>query len=185
VTQIESLKASIDHACDIFGRIDALVNNAANDERHCFSGLSLVDWNANLAVNLTSAFVASQKVAPIMAQAGGGVIINFSSINALFGPENLVAYNTAKAGIIGLTKSLATELGNSRIRVNTVIPGWVATEKQLNTWLTPELEKLWTDNMCLKQRISPSEVAKLVLFLVSDDASMITSQKFILDGGWY
>ncbi len=180
----EDLKVSLDNALTQYKRVDVLINSAANDQRTNLSEMSLNDWHSALAINLTPMFVASQKIAANMAESGGGVIINFSSLNALFGPSQLIAYNTAKAGIIGMTKSLATELGADGIRVNAIIPGWVATKKQLSSWLTPEAEAEWTTRMCLKKRIAPAEVAKLALFLASDDASMITSQQFVLDGGW-
>lgn len=184
VSKPEELKACLDNVVTQYKRVDILINSAANDQRYELQDMSLDEWGSSLAINLTPMFVASQKVAPIMAESGGGVIINFSSINALFGPSQLVAYNTAKAGVIGMTKSLARELGGDGIRVNAVIPGWVATEKQLNSWLTPEAEAEWTARMCLKDRITPNAVARLVLFLASDDSSMITSQQFVVDGGW-
>ena len=118
-----------------------------------------------------------------MKAAGGGSIINFSSINALLGPADLSAYTAAKAAVIGLSKSLAREWGVDGIRVNAVSPGWVVTERQLALWLTPEAETAWMEQVALKRRIQPDDVARLVLFLAADDSALITGQNLVIDGG--
>lgn len=183
VTRIDELRSAIRSLAETCGDFTVLVNNVANDQRYDPRYLSEQAWYNSLAVNLHPAFFAAQTVQPLMARQGGGVIINFSSINALFGPSKLPSYNTAKAALLGLTKSLARDYGTDKIRVNAIVPGWVITERQLNKWLTPEAEAWWMDQVCLKERILPEDVAKLTLFLASDDARMITGQKFVIDGG--
>lgn len=183
VTRIDALRLAIRTLADSCGDFTVLVNNVANDQRYDPRYLSEQAWYNSLAVNLHPAFFAAQTVQPFMARQGGGVIINFSSINALFGPSKLPSYNTAKAALLGLTKSLARDFGTDKIRVNAIVPGWVITERQLNKWLTPEAEAWWMDQVCLKERILPEDVANLTLFLASEDARMITGQKFVIDGG--
>ncbi|MDQ2077101.1 SDR family NAD(P)-dependent oxidoreductase [Marinimicrobium sp. ABcell2] len=183
VTKIDQLRGAIRTLSQVVGDITVLINNVANDTRYDSTKLSEATWYESLAVNLHPAFFSAQEVQPHMARQGGGAIINFSSINAMVGPAKLASYNTAKAAILGLSKSLARDFGPDNIRVNTIVPGWVATERQLKRWLTPEVEKKWLQNSCLNRRILPEDVAKLALFLASDDARMITSQKFIIDGG--
>lgn len=183
VTRVDDLRRAIRSSAKVCGDFTVLINNVANDQRYDPRYLSEQAWHKSLAVNLDPVFFASQTVQPLMARAGGGSIINFSSVNALFGPANLPSYNTAKAAIIGLSKSLARDFGSDNIRVNTIVPGWVITERQLKRWLTPEMEKWWLDQVCLKERILPEDVARLALFLASSDARMITAQKFVVDGG--
>jgi NAD(P)-dependent dehydrogenase (short-subunit alcohol dehydrogenase family) len=137
-----------------------------------------------MAVTLDCAFFASQAAIALMRAGGaGGAIINFSSINALLGPDEMPGYVTAKAGLLGMTKALARQYGVDGIRVNTILPGWVVTQRQLDLWLTEEAEAAWMDQVCLKQRIEPRDVANLALFLASDDSRMITNQQFVIDGG--
>jgi NAD(P)-dependent dehydrogenase (short-subunit alcohol dehydrogenase family) len=183
VTQVEELRTAILGAAGQCGDINILVNNVANDQRYDPRNLSAESWARSLAVNLDPAFFASQAVLPMMVRLGGGAIINFSSVNAICGSRNMASYNTAKAALLGLTKSLARDFGDDNIRVNAILPGWVVTERQLNKWLTPEIEAKWMEQMCLKQRILPRDVANLALFLAADDSRMITGQKFIIDGG--
>ena len=142
-----------------------------------------------MAINLDATFFAAQAAAKIMSEASsearkqGGSIINFSSINALLGPSNMPGYVAAKAGIVGLSKALAADYGEADIRVNAILPGWVVTQRQLDTWLTPEAEADWMEQVSLKQRLLPEEVANLALFLAADDSRMITGQSFTIDGG--
>ena len=142
-----------------------------------------------MAINLDATFFAAQAAAKIMSEARsearkqGGSIINFSSINALLGPANMPGYVAAKAGIVGLSKALAADYGEADIRVNAILPGWVVTQRQLDTWLTPEAEAGWMEQVSLKQRLLPEEVANLALFLAADDSRMITGQSFTIDGG--
>jgi len=183
VTQVDQLRHAIRSMAKTCGDFTVLINNVGNDQRYDPRYMSEQAWYNSLAVNLHPSFFAAQTVQPLMVRQGGGSIINFSSINALFGPAKLTSYNTAKAAILGLSKSLARDFGPDKIRVNTIVPGWVITERQLKRWLTPEAEAWWMDQVCLKERILPEDVARLALFLASDDARMITAQKFIVDGG--
>ena len=136
-----------------------------------------------MAVNMDSAFFASQAAVRVMKPAGAGSIINFSSINALFGPTEMPGYVAAKSALLGLNKALARQYGADGIRVNVILPGWVATERQLTNWLSPEIETEWLAQTALRQRIMPDDVARLALFLASDDSRLITSQQFVIDGG--
>jgi NAD(P)-dependent dehydrogenase (short-subunit alcohol dehydrogenase family) len=183
VTDTTALQSAIAESAAALGGLDILINNVANDQRHQTEGFSAEDWRRNLAVNLDPTFFAAQAARPFMSAAGGGAILNFSSINALLGPSDMPAYVTAKAGILGLTKALAREFGAERIRVNAILPGWVVTERQLHLWLSPEAEAAWAEMCCLKDRILPEDVTRLALFLCADDARMITAQAFQIDAG--
>lgn len=183
VTRVSALQAAVDQAEAAHGPTTILINNVANDAREAFDDVSPAQWHKSLAVNLDPAFFASQAVVPGMRRAGGGAIIHISSINALFGPANMPSYITAKAGLLGLTKSMARDLGKDNIRVNCIVPGWIITDKQLDKWLTPEVEQEWMTQVCLKERIYPDDVANLALFLAADESRMITSQQFVIDGG--
>ena len=183
VTDTEALQAAITAAAQELGSLQALINNAANDNRHSPAEVTAQSWRDCMAINLDAAFFAAQTAAEIMARQSRGSIINFSSINALLGPTNMPGYVTAKAGVVGMTKALARDYGDTAIRVNAILPGWVVTERQLNSWLTPEAEADWMPLVALKERLQPSEVAKLALFLAADDSRMITGQSFTIDGG--
>ena len=163
--------------------LSVLINNAANDMRQSPEDVSEASWRDCMAVNLDAAFFAAQAAAPILACHGGGSIINFSSINALLGPRNMPGYVSAKAGLIGMTKALARDFGDDLIRVNAILPGWVVTQRQLQSWLTPEEEERWMTQVALPRRLLPEEVAKLALFLAASDSAMITGQSFTIDGG--
>ena len=163
--------------------LSVLINNAANDMRQSPEDVSEASWRDCMAVNLDAAFFAAQAAAPILASHGGGSIINFSSINALLGPRNMPGYVSAKAGLIGMTKALARDFGDDLIRVNAILPGWVVTQRQLQSWLTPEEEERWMTQVALPRRLLPEEVAKLALFLAASDSAMITGQSFTIDGG--
>jgi NAD(P)-dependent dehydrogenase (short-subunit alcohol dehydrogenase family) len=183
VTDVQGLQGAINSAVDELGPLLALINNAANDARHTPAEVTAESWRKCMAVNLDATFFGAQAGAAVMAQHGGGSIINFSSINALLGPANMPGYVAAKAGIVGLTKALARDYGDSEIRVNAILPGWVVTERQLETWLTPEAESAWMEQVALKRRLLPVDVANLALFLAADDSGMITGQSFTVDGG--
>lgn len=183
ISDTRALKRTIQEVAAALGGISVLINNAANDQRYDTRTITEEDWHRGLAVNLHPAFFASQTVQPMMTALGGGSIINISSINVQFGPPNLASYITAKAGILGISKALATDYGADNIRVNSILPGWVATAKQLEKWLTPEEEAELMKRVCLKKRLGVHDVASLALFLAADDSAMITSQEFIVDGG--
>ena len=151
VTDVPALQNAIHDAVAELGPLQALINNAANDNRHSPSEVTAQSWRDCMAINLDAAFFAAQAAADIMQKQGRGSIINFSSINALLGPANMPGYVTAKAGLVGMTKALARDYGDSEIRVNAILPGWVVTDRQLQTWLTPEAEADWMKQVALKQ----------------------------------
>ena len=183
VTNPVELQQSISDVSIELGGLDVLVNNVANDRRHSPENITVSDWHKCMQVNLDPAFFASQAAYNIMKRQSSGSIINFSSINALTGLKNMSGYITAKAGLIGMTKALAHDFGRDNIRVNAILPGWVATDKQLDNWLTVEEESKWMESMALKKRIEPKDVAKLALFLGSDDSAIISGQCIAADGG--
>jgi NAD(P)-dependent dehydrogenase (short-subunit alcohol dehydrogenase family) len=165
------------------GPIDVLVNNAANDDRHTLSEITPAYWDERMAINLRHLLFCSQAVVPGIKQRGGGAIVNFGSISWHLGLPDLVAYETAKAGIEGMTRALARELGPDNIRVTCVVPGNVRTPRQ-QKWYTPEGEAQIVAAQCLKARIDPEHVASLVLFLTSDDGRMCTGHEYWIDAGW-
>ncbi len=165
------------------GVVDVLVNNAARDDRHTPAETGPDEWRDKLDVNLSHQFFCSRAVAKGMAEKGGGSIINFSSVSYLMGLPDLVGYETAKAGIIGMTRALARDWGGDGIRVNTVIPGCIMTQRQLDLWITPEDEERIQQQQCVKRRLVGDDVAQMVLFLASDVSSACSSQSFIVDGG--
>ena len=176
---LDSLKAVLAE----IGDIDVLVNNAGNDDRHKLADITPAYWDNRIGVNLRHMLFAAQAVAPGMAKRGGGAIINFGSISWHLGLEDLVLYETAKAGIEGMTRALARELGPDDIRVTCVVPGNVKTKRQ-EKWYTPEGEAEIVKAQCLKGRLVPDHVASLVLFLASDDAALCTGHEYWIDAGW-
>jgi NAD(P)-dependent dehydrogenase (short-subunit alcohol dehydrogenase family) len=184
VTDIAALKGTIASVQEKWGAVRVLVNNAASDDRHTFAELTPEYWNQRMAVNLNHQFFATQAVAPAMAAAGGGSVINLGSIAWVIPSTGLPAYVTAKAAIVGLTRTLAHELGPSGIRVNCVMPGAIMTERQRRLWMTPEYLAEIRNRQALKRELLPEEVARLVIFLAADDSSAITNQSYVVDGGW-
>ena len=166
------------------GPVTVLVNNAANDERQSVDALSVQQWDEFMAINLRHHFFATQAAVPMMRAAGRGSVVNMGSISAHIDLMDLPVYITAKAGIEGLTRTLARELGPYGIRVNCVLPGWVMTERQLAHWITPEAEAAIERNQCLPQKLHPADVARLVLWLAAEDSRSCTAQRWIVDGGW-
>lgn len=183
VVDVDALKGSIATAIDEHGPLHTLINNVANDTRHSPMETGPAEWRSCLAVNLDASFYTAQCAFENMSKLERGSIINFSSINALLGPANMPGYVTAKAGLIGMTKALARDFGESGIRVNAILPGWVVTDRQLDKWLTPEAEAEWMKHVALKKRLMPDDVANLAIFLAADESSMITGQSFTIDGG--
>ena len=179
---IEAVQAMISKVEADLGGIDILVNNAANDDRHTIDEVTPAYWDDRMAVNLRHLFFAAQAAAPSMKRAGGGVIINFGSISWHLALPELTLYQTAKAAIEGLTRSLARDLGRDNIRVNTIIPGNVKTPRQMK-WYTPEGEAEIVAAQCLDGRIMPVDVAALALFLASDDARYCTGHDYFIDAG--
>jgi len=166
------------------GPAAVLVNNAANDDRHRIEDVTPEYWDERIAVNLRHYFFAAQAVAPGMKRAGGGSIVNLGSVSWHLALSDLVVYETAKAGIEGLTRALARELGESGIRVNCVIPGAVRTARQMALWTTPEEETKILSMQCLKSRVEPADVAAMVQFLASDDAKLCTGHSYWVDAGY-
>ena len=183
VTDTDALEEALADAVVALGPIQVMVNNVANDTRHEAADTDIRAWRKGLAVNLDPAFVCARAVYPGMRAMGGGSIVNISSINALLGPAGMITYVAAKGAINAMTRGLAREWGPDRIRVNTVSPGWVITERQLELWLTPEAEAEWMKLVALPDRIMPEDVAQLVMFLAADDSRMITGQNLVVDGG--
>jgi D-xylose 1-dehydrogenase len=184
IRDIPALQTAIAEAAGALGPIAVLFNNAAHDERHRLEDVTPEYWEDRLAVNLRHQFFAVQAVVPMMRAAGGGSIINFGSISWHLRQGGTPAYTTSKAGIEGLTRGLARDLGPDRIRVNCVIPGWIMTERQITRWLTPEADAERARGQCLPDKVMPEDVARLVLWLVSDDSRMCTAQNWVVDGGW-
>ena len=183
VRDIPALKAAIAQALDALGPARVLINNAARDDRHALAEVTPEYWDENMAVNLRHHFFAAQAVAPGMAAAGGGAIINMGSVAWLRGRPNLAVYASPKAAIAGLTRVLARELGEQNIRVNSIMPGAVVTERQLALWTKPADEKRLVDTQCLKFRVSVDDVARTALFLASEEARAITGQSIVVDAG--
>ncbi len=184
LTDIGALRQAVAQVHSQLGPVRVLVNNAASDDRHRLLDVTPEYWDERMAVNLRHHFFAAQAVVPAMAAAGGGSIVNLGSIAWLIPSTGLPAYVTAKAGIVGLTRTLAHELGRDRIRVNCVMPGAIATERQKRLWLTPEYRAQVLACQALKRDLEPEDVARLVLFLAADDSDAITNQSYVVDGGW-
>jgi D-xylose 1-dehydrogenase len=181
---IEALRRAVRDAAEAHGPITVLVNNAANDERHAFDTVTPEYWDDRMAVNLRHQFFAAQAVYPMMKTAGGGSIINFGSVSWMIGQGGMPAYTTAKAAVMGLTRSLARDFGPDNIRVNSLAPGWIMTERQVSLWLDEAGERELMARQCLKRKLYPDDMARIVLFLAADDSSAMTNQTYVADGGW-
>lgn len=187
VTDLERLKAIADDVIAKFGGVDCLVNNAASCAGKARAPTDQVTpeiWQFNIDVNLRHMFFMTQYLAPSMKKAGKGSIINMGSISWRIPATGLPVYTTIKAAILGLTRTHARELGEFGIRVNSVMPGSIATERQIQEVLTPEYKQETLDAQALKRVLTPQEVARVILFLSSDDASAIAGSSYVVDGGW-
>src|SRR5580658_7928068 len=184
LTDVAALKNRVAEFIAMWGTVDVLVNNAANDQRHTIEEVTPEYWDRSMAVNLRPQFFMVQAVLPAMRKAERGAIINMSAISWMVPSTGLPAYTAAKAGIVGLTRTLAHELGSEGIRVNAILPGAIVTERQKRLWYTPEYKAQIMASQALKRDILPDDVARLVLFLAANDSSAITSQSYIVDGGW-
>lgn len=180
---IEQLQAHLAAIIAEHGPVHTLLNNAANDDRHTLAEVTPAYWDDRIAVNLRHLYFAAQAVAPGMREAGAGVILNLGSISWHLGLPDLSLYETAKAGIEGMTRALARELGVNGIRVSCIVPGNVKTPRQMK-WYTPEGEAEIVNAQCLKGRIEPRDIAAMALFLASDDARFITGHELFVDAGW-
>ena len=183
ITDISALKSAISDASAAHGPVTVLVNNAANDKRHSVEEVDESFWDWSIAINLKAYFFAIQAAIPGMKAAGGGSIINFSSISYMMGNAGYPVYTTANSGINGMTRSLAREFGPDRIRVNALAPGWVLTQKQKDLWVTPEGLQAHLDRQCLKDPLEPQDIVAGCLFLASSASRAMTGQALVIDGG--
>lgn len=184
ITDVAALRAAIAEVAAAHGPVMALLNNAANDRRHRIDEVTPEFWDAAVAVNMKHAFFAAQAVAPGMRAAQGGSIVNFGSVSWMLRQGDLAAYASSKAAMQGLTRTLARDLGADGIRVNTLVPGWTMTEKQLRLWVTAETQHEIRRNQCIASPLLPEHIAHMALFLAADDSRMCTAQTFVVDGGW-
>ena len=184
ITDIASLQAVMAELAGKLGDFDILVNNAANDQRHQTQDVTLEYWNERIAINQRPMFFTCQAVLEGMKRKGGGSIINVSSISWHMKSGGYPVYATTKAAVVGLTRGLARDFGAHNIRVNTVTPGWVMTQRQIELWVDDAAEVEIKKSQCLPSKLMPQDIAAMVLFLASDDGAMCTSQEFIVDAGW-
>jgi len=183
ITDIPALQAAIAEASEVHGPVTVLVNNAANDKRHSTAEVTEEFWDWMQAINLKCYFFACQAVMDGMRAAGGGAIINVSSISYMMGNAGYPAYTAANGAITAMTRSLAREFGPAGIRVNALMPGWVLTQKQLDMWASPEDLAAHMDRMCLKEHLKPEDIVGGMLFLASGAARAMTGQALVIDGG--
>lgn len=183
-TDVAALQQAIRSTAEAFGDIGVLVNNVANDQRHDLMTVTEEDFDWRVAINLRPHFFAAQAVVEGMKRLGGGAIVNLGSTSWIGKSKGYPVYATCKSATVGLTRSLAKELGEFKIRVNTLTPGWIMTEKQLTMWVDEAGERAMNENQCLPGRIVGSDVANMALFLSADDSRMVTAQDFIIDAGW-
>jgi len=180
---IDAMRAGIQALKDRIGAFDVLVNNAAHDDRHDWKEVTPEYWDERMATNMRHMFFTIQAVAPDMIENGGGSIINIGSNSWWEAGGGFPAYATAKSSVHGLTRTMARDLGDHRIRVNTVVPGWIMTERQKEKWATPDALEKHRERQCLPDLIDPIYVARMVLFLASDDSSLCTASNFMVDAG--
>jgi NAD(P)-dependent dehydrogenase (short-subunit alcohol dehydrogenase family) len=183
VRDVAAYQALLAEVATKLGSVRVLVNNAGRDDRHAMEDVTSEYWDDRIALNLKHYFFAIQAVAPGMAAAGGGSVINMGSVSWMRGRPNLVGYTTAKAGILGLTRTLARELGARNIRVNAIVPGAIVTERQTTLHRDPAADQAFLDAQCLKIRLDPGHVARPTLFMASDDSDGITGQHILVDAG--
>lgn len=184
LSDVTAAQRAVRNAAEVFGGLKVVVNNAAWDDRHDFDTVTEAYWDNNIAVNLRPAFFVSQAAAPYLRAGGGGAIINFSSIAFLLNMPEIPVYETAKAGIIGMTKALAGKLGDDNIRVNAILPGMVITERQKALWVSDAAAEAHRLQQALKFTLQPEDLVGPCLFLASDCSAAITAQSLIVDGGY-
>jgi D-xylose 1-dehydrogenase len=183
-SDVTALQSAIQTVATAFGDISVLVNNVANDERHDFMAVTADDFDWRVSINLRPHFFAAQAVVEGMKRLGGGAIVNLGSTSWKIKGKGYPVYATCKSATVGLTRSLARELGEHSIRVNTLTPGWIMTDKQLEQWVDEAGERAMAENHCLPGRILGEDVANMALFLSADDSCMVTAQDFVVDAGW-
>jgi NAD(P)-dependent dehydrogenase (short-subunit alcohol dehydrogenase family) len=184
VTDTAAYQTAIAGFAAAHGAALVLVNNAGHDQRHDWREVTPAYWDDRMAVNLKHAFFAIQAVAPGMIKAGRGSIINTGSISWMILTPSIPVYETAKAATHGLTRAMARELGKSGIRVNSLVPGAIITERQLELWLDDAALKAILDSQALPGRVLADDVSRMALFLAAQDSAMISAQQFLVDGGW-
>lgn len=184
VRDIAALQTAVAEAASALGDFAALVNNVASDDRHSLESVTPEYYDQRMAINERPSFFAIQAVVPGMQRRGGGSIINMGSTGWQTKATNYPCYAIAKSSVNGLTRGLAKSLGADRIRINTVSPGWVMTERQIALWLNAESEAERQRNQCLPDTLRPHDIARMVLFLASDEGAMCTAQEFKVDAGW-
>lgn len=180
---IAALRAAAEKAAEKHGPANVLVNNAARDDRHAVEEVTQEFWDNNQAINLRPQFFAIQAVVPAMKKAGRGSIVNFTSTSYMINGGGFASYTAAKAGVVGLTKGLAGELGPFGIRVNAIAPGWVLTERQRRLWVTEKGLNAHLDRQCLKEEMHPDDMVGPCLFLASSASRMVTAQTLVVDAG--
>ncbi len=184
LTDIAALRGAVARILERFGGVDVLVNNAGNDSRHTIDQVTSESWDRTIAINLKQQFFMCQAVLPAMKAEGAGSIVNMSSIAWVIPSTNVPVYVAAKAGVVGMTRTLAHEVGSHGIRVNAVLPGAIETERQRRLHLSAEYKAEVLSRQAIKRLIQPGDVARMILFLAADDSAGITNQSFVVDGGW-
>ena len=184
LTDTAAMLSAIDSVRRRLGPIVVLINNAANDQRHSIADTTPESWDAGIAVNLKHQFFAAQAVVADMQRAGGGSIVNLGSVSWMLKLSGMPVYATAKAAVAGLTRSLARDLGPSNIRVNTLVPGWVMTERQRRLWLDDAGRAAIARGQCIDRPLMAEHIARMALFLAADDSALCTAQDFVVDAGW-
>ncbi|MBR1210597.1 SDR family oxidoreductase [Bradyrhizobium sp. JYMT SZCCT0180] len=183
VTNIDHLRAAIGRIRAGNGPIRVLINNAAHDDRHSVESVTPEYWDDRIAVNLKHQFFAAQAVLPDMQAEKDGAIVNFGSISWMTAQGGMPVYTASKSAVLGLTRGLARDYGAWNIRVNAVVPGWIMTERQIEKWVTPQGEADLMKAQCLKRKLYPDDISRVVVFLASEEASACTSQHYVVDGG--
>lgn len=184
ITDTDAYQRAIWDMEAINGATQVLINNAANDTRHQWEEVTPDYFDTRIAVNLKHMFFAIQAVAPGMVAAGKGSIMNYGSVGWMMATGGYPVYAASKAAVHGMTRSFARDLGRHGIRVNTLVPGWVMTKRQLDLWVDEAANELIDRSQCLAGRVMPEDIARMALFLGSDDSKMCSAQNFIVDGGW-
>ena len=184
VRDVAALQTAVTDAAAALGDFSVLVNNVASDDRHTLESVTAAYYDERIAINERPAFFAIQSVVPGMRRLGAGSIVNLGSTGWQGKGTGYPCYAIAKSSVNGLTRGLAKTLGQDRIRINTVSPGWVMTERQIKLWLDAQGEEEIKRNQCLPDKLMPHDIARMVLFLASDDAAMCTAQEFKVDAGW-
>jgi NAD(P)-dependent dehydrogenase (short-subunit alcohol dehydrogenase family) len=180
---IAALRASVAEVGQQLGQVTVLVNNAARDDRHGWETVEPDYWDERMHTNLRHQFFCAQAVAPMMKAAGQGSMVFFGSVSWMKAQGGMPAYTTAKSAVHGLSRGLARDLGPFGIRANVVVPGWIFTERQEQLWATPEAVAANLERQCLKEKLYPPDLARMVLWLAADDSRLVTAQTFIVDGG--